>query len=245
MSKEQEAVEVVQDYDPVKDRKLLWKIDLNLIPLFCMVYAVQFMGKVSNASGGVLGIRRDLNMDGDKFAWTGTAFFLGFLLFVFPANTILQRFPPAKVTAIFIISWGIVQCLLSAPNYAGYIFLRILLGVLESVVSPAMVIILSQWYRKEEQFLRTAFWVSSNGLGIIIGGLISYGVAINEYSIESWKIMFIVTGLMAILIGIIFVIHIPDLPTNAWFLNEGEKQMVIERIKVNKNSNGTSSKKHF
>ena len=138
-------------------------------------------------------------MVGDMYSWCGTAFYIGYLAFEFPANAILQRFPLAKATSAFIVVWGIILCLHAVPKtYAGVITLRTVLGILESAVTPAMVIFTSQWYKAEEQFLRTALWFSCNGLGIIIGGAIAYGVASHEahYSLEAWKVLFITTGLM-------------------------------------------------
>lgn len=231
--------------DEETNRKLLRKIDMYLLPLICMLYAFQFMDKTTTSYAAVMGFKTDFNMVGDMYSWCGTAFYLGYLFFEFPANALLQRFPLAKATSAFIIVWGIILCLHAAPKtYAGIIALRTILGVLESAVTPAMVIFTSQWYRAEEQFLRTAFWFSCNGLGIIIGGAIAYGVASHEehYSIEAWKVLFLVTGSMTIITGVLFYIHIPDYPSKAWFLTETEKKLVVERIRSNQQGFGN---KHF
>lgn len=232
------------EYDPVADKKLLKKIDTYLLPLLCFLYACQFMDKVTNGSAAVLGLRTDLHMQGTMYSWTGTSFYLGYLAFEFPANAILQRFPVAKATAFFIIVWGAILCLHSTPKYAGFIVLRTLLGAFESTVSPAMVIITGQWYRKEEQFFRTSIWFCFNGLGIIMGSAIAYGCAVHgdKYSMEAWKVLFIVTGLMTIAVGFMFLFHIPDDPSGAWFLTAEEKLMVVARIRTNKQGFGN---KHF
>lgn len=232
------------ELDAETDKKLLRKIDLYLLPLLCLLYALQFMDKSTNSYASVMGLKKDLNMRGNQYSWTGTAFYLGYLAFEFPANMILQRFPLAKTTAAFIFAWGVILCLHATPNYAGFIALRTLLGVFESSISPAMVILTGQWYRKEEHFLRTAIWFSCNGLGIIMGGAIGYPCEKHSasYSIAGWKVLFIVTGLMTIVLSITFFLHIPDNPTKAWFLTEHEKLLVVERIRVNQQGFGN---KHF
>lgn len=233
---------IVLDKDT--DRKLLRKIDLYIMPLLCFLYACQFMDKISNSYAAVMGLREDLNMVGDMYSWSGTAFYLGYLFFEFPASALLQRFPVAKTTGAFIVFWGVILCLHSVPNYAGFIFLRTFLGMLESAVTPAMVIITGQWYKSEEHFIRTSIWFSFNGFGTIMGGLIAYGLAhrADSYSIEAWKILFIITGLMTIFVGVLFLLHIPDSPATAWFLSEEEKLMVVERIRSNNQGFGN---KHF
>ncbi|VEU21358.1 DEKNAAC102248 [Brettanomyces naardenensis] len=245
-----EAMELAIDNEGVvldaeEDKKLLRKIDLYLLPLICLLYAFQFMDKTTLSYAAVMGLRTDFKMTGDQYSWCGSAFYLGYLIFVFPANALIQRFPLAKTTAIFIALWGVILCLhAAAGSYAGFVTLRVLLGILESAVTPAMVLITSAWYKKEEQFLRTAIWFSCNGLGTIIGGGIAYGIADNEanFSITAWKALFIITGVITIVLGAVFYLHIPDIPSKAWFLSEHEKRLVVERIRSNQQGFGN---RHF
>lgn len=233
------------ELDEASDRRLLRKIDVYLMPLICLLYACQFMDKTTTSYAAVMGFKEDFNMVGDMYSWCGTAFYLGYLVFEFPANTLIQRFPLSKATAAFILVWGVILCLHATPqNYAGVVVLRTLLGMLESAVTPAMVIFTSQWYRKEEQFLRTALWFSCNGIGITLGGGIAYGVAAHalHYSMAGWKILFVVTGLMTVVIGVLFLVHIPDSPADAWFLSAREKALVVERIRTNQQGFGN---RHF
>ena len=223
------------------DRRLLWKIDLFLLPLVSFLYAIQYMDKVSTSFAAIMGLRSYYNMHGNQYSWTGSAFYLGYLIFEFPMSLALQRFPVSKFVSINIILWGLIICLHATPaNYAGFITLRTLLGIFESAVTPAMVILTGQWYKAEEQFLRTAIWFSFNGIGVILGSSISYGLAIrpDSYSMESWKVLFIIMGCMTIAIGFTFIIHIPDIPVKAWFLNTQEKKEVVLRIKTNQQGFG-------
>lgn len=228
--------------DEATNARLLRKTDLFLAPVMCFLYACQFMDKVSISYASVMGLRPDLNMQGDMYSWAGTAFYLGYLFFEFPASYLLQRFPVAKTVSVFIVIWGVILCLHAVPQYAGFIALRTLLGMFESAVTPAFVILTSQWYRAEEQFLRTTVWFAFNGFGTIMGSSIAYGLAIrNNYTMEAWKVLFIAIGLMTIFMGFIVMVHIPDTPVQAWFLSEEEKTLVVERIR--KNNQGFGNKK--
>ncbi|KAG5362762.1 putative transporter [Yarrowia sp. B02] len=222
------------ELDPETDRRLLRKTDLYLCPVMMFVYAVQFMDKSTNSTASVMGLRDDLGMKGDMYSWTGTAFYLGYLAFEFPAVYLLQRFPLIKTLSAFIIVWGIVLCLHATPNYAGFIALRTILGMLESAVTPAFVIVTAQWYKREEQFLRTAIWLGANGIGIIVGSLMAYGLANNDnLPIHGWKLVFIITGVITIVAGIVVLFHIPDDPSKAWFLTPEERKLVLIRIRSN------------
>lgn len=220
--------------DPETDRRILRKTDLFLCPLMMLVYAVQYLDKSTNATAAVMGLREDLKMQGDDFAWSGTAFYLGFLIFEFPSVYLLQHFPLVRTVSVFIVLWGVVLCLHATPNYPGFIALRAILGMLESAVTPCFVILTSQWYKREEQFLRTSFWIGANGLGLMVGSFMAYGLAVNQHlSIAGWRLIFIITGVITIFVGLLVYFHIPDDPSKAWFLNEEERELVILRIRNN------------
>ncbi|RCK65616.1 Allantoate permease [Candida viswanathii] len=230
----------VVELDEKEAKKLLRKIDLFLLPVMCLLYCFQFMDKLTTSYASVMGLRTGLHMKGDMYSWTTSAFYLGYLAFEFPASFLLQRFPVAKTVSVFIILWGMILALHSVPNYAGFVALRTILGALESSVTPAFTIITAQWYKKEEQFLRTSWWFASNGIGTIVGLAIAYGLYIHDggYTLPAWKIVFIVTGVLTIFLGFIILFHIPDTPAGAWFLNDHEKVMVVERIRTNQQGFG-------
>lgn len=231
--------------DPKEERKLLFKIDCFLLPLICLLYAVQFMDKLTTSYASVMGLRQDLHMTGNQYSWTGSAFYLGYLVFEFPCAYALQRFPVINTVSVFIILWGMIMCLHAVPQYAGFVTLRTILGALESSVTPAFVIVTAQWYKKDEVFLRTALWYSFNGVGMMLGsGAIAYNLHkhMDRYPIEAWKLIFIITGSITIFLGILIFFHIPNKPTQAWFLNDREKRLVVERIRINQQGFGN---KHF
>ncbi|RCK58116.1 Allantoate permease [Candida viswanathii] len=235
-----EAVEL----DEKEARKLVRKIDLYLLPVMCLLYCFQFMDKLTTSYASIMGLREDLHMHGNMYSWTSTAFYLGYLVFEFPASLLLQRFPVTKTVSVFIILWGMILCLHSVPQYGGFVALRTLLGAFESAVTPAFTIITAQWYKKDEQFLRTSWWFASNGIGTILGLAVAYGLYIHKesYSLPAWKLVFIITGVLTVALGFVIMAHIPDSPAGAWFLNEHEKVMVVERIRTNQQGFGN---RHF
>lgn len=162
-----EAMKLLQEAEklvitPEEDRKLLWKLDLCMFPLMCLLYAVQFMDKVSTSSAAVMGLRTDLKMHGNQYSWVGSAFYFGYLLFnLGPGQFIFQKTKKlAKGLTVFVIIWGLILTLHAAPsvNYASFIFLRVLLGCAESMVTPCFTIITSQYWKQEEQFTRISLW---------------------------------------------------------------------------------------
>ncbi|KAH3899981.1 related to Allantoate permease [Saccharomycodes ludwigii] len=232
------------------DKKLLRKIDIYLLPFICILYAIQFMDKVTNADAAIMGLIPDLKMHGDQFSWTGSAFYFGYLggLFVFPPLLQSSRWFMKNVSVIVIL-WGMVLAChaASSVNYASFIFLRCLLGFLESAITPSFIILMCQYWKQNEQFVRMCLWFSFNGLGTILSGVLSYGLYIREYSysMQAWKVLFVITGIITIFLGGILWFHIPDNPSKAWFLTEREKLMVVQRLRSNQQGFGNRHVKKY
>ncbi|SCU85718.1 LAFA_0D17326g1_1 [Lachancea sp. 'fantastica'] len=236
---------------PEEDARLVRKIDLYMFPLLCLLYAIQFMDKISNGSAAVMGLREDLKMHGDQYSWVGSAFYFGYLFFnMGPGQFIFQKSRwLAKTLAVFVVVWGVFLALHAVPSvtYPTFILLRVLLGCAESMVTPTFTIITSQYWKKEEQFMRVCLWFGFNGLGSIWANSLAYGLYIRQdsYSIDAWRVLFVITGLITVAVGFAIFFHIPDDPSKAWFLSEREKFMVVERIRSNQQGFGNHNIKWY
>lgn len=98
------------------------------------------------------------------------------------------------------------------------------MGALESVVAPCFVIIVARWYQREEQPIRQVVWFAGTPLFAIFGGLIGYAMGhIEDPSIATWRIMFLIFGGITFIWGIIIFFWFPADPSTAWCLSEEER----------------------
>ncbi|SCU77251.1 LAMI_0A00320g1_1 [Lachancea mirantina] len=243
------ALQVSQhkDVDPEADRRLTRKIDMIVFPTMALVYAAQFLDKTSMSYAAVMGLQKDLKMKGNMYSWSGTSFYLGYLVFEYPAAWLLQRFPLAKTLGVFLIIWGFVLTLTSVATYPGFIAIRTILGMLESSTSMGFMLLTAQYYHRKHQGSRTSFWVAFNGLGQIIGGSMAYGLAKrqNTLPMPGWKLVFIICGVITIFLGFAFLLIIPDTPFKAWFLNDFEKELIVQRLRENQQGVGNHKFKRY
>lgn len=147
----------------------------------------------------------------------------------------MRRLPIAKYTSANIVVWGAVLTLHAAvSNYGGLLAARFFLGIFEATVTPAFVIITSMWYKQAEQGRRMGYWLSCNGITLILMAVIGYGLsAIKHADIASWKILFLILGLLTTLTGCICAWYMPDNVLNARFLDSKEKNIAAQQIRSN------------
>ncbi|KAI4715698.1 putative MFS allantoate transporter [Aureobasidium sp. EXF-10727] len=214
----------VIELDEATNKRLLRKIDWNLMPVMCIVYGLNYLDKTT-LSYASFDVRDRMFCRQSGLRAKKIRFYFGYIAWEYPTNRLLQRLPLGKYSAANIILWGMTLCTFAAvKNFSG--------GV--------------AWYTKKEQGSRTSIWFSFNGFAQIFGGLVAYGIAkgtrLHGSSIEPWKIIFLVTGCLTICIGFIFLWVVPDSQLNARFLSKEDRVLAIERVRCNQQGIGN---KHF
>lgn len=220
------------------------KIDRRVPILLALVYFSQFLDKTLLNYAAITG----LPIKGNQYSIVASGFYFGYLAWVLPTASIAQRFPwggPTVYLGLNVMAWGVVlACAAINPTFGPFFALRFLLGMLESCVTPILISTVVAFYRAEEQAVRIACFYACNGLTQIVGPLIAYAVTYYTgaaFGYQPWRLLYVVFGLFAFVLGIIVVIWLPASPNRARFLNEHEQRVALERVRDN--AAGTTQKK--
>lgn len=91
--------------------------------------------------------------------------------------------------------WGIATCCMSlVQTFGQLVALRTIVGVLEAGFAPGILLILSSWYRKNEQSKRFAFYISAAVLSGAFGGIIAGGITGSldgAHGLRGWRWLFV------------------------------------------------------
>ncbi|KAJ7860099.1 MFS general substrate transporter [Mycena olivaceomarginata] len=233
-----------EELDPAEADRIKRKIDRHLMPLMCTLYWIQFMDKATLGNAAILGILKSAKLTTNQFNWLGTIFYLSYLAFDFPQNLALQRFPVAKWMSINIFVWAIaLACHAACKDFGGLLVVRLVLGMCEGCVTAGFLLVTAMFYTRTEQTLRVGYWFLMNGTAQIISGFVSFGcLHIHTESFQPWQWLMIITGVVTLVISVVFWVFFPDSPTTAWFLTPDERVKAVLRIKVNQTG---VENKHF
>ncbi|KAI0049609.1 MFS general substrate transporter [Auriscalpium vulgare] len=234
------------DFTDEYNRRLRRKLDLWIPPLCAAVYFTQFLDKTSLNYARHAPIM-NFPIKGQNYNLVSQAFYIGFLVWEFPTVYISQKLRLAKYLGTNIVLWGIVlMAHAAAPSFGAFFALRFLLGMFESCVAPSLILIISMFYKKEEQATRISwFYVMvshiANGLTSVFGGFVAYGISFYDgHRIAPYKILYLVLGGLAIIVGICVLIWMPDSPVHAQLLTQEEKIAALERVR--NDQGGTSNR---
>lgn len=101
-------------------------------------------------------------------------------------------------------------------------------------VSPAFIIITSIWYKRREHPLRTATWISMNGMSQIIGALMMFGIGHGHMALSAWRSLFLICGGLTVAVGVLFLLAMPRDTTTAWFLTAREREVATQRLALDR-----------
>ncbi|KAG2223092.1 hypothetical protein INT45_008940 [Circinella minor] len=231
-----------------EERALVRKLDLYIMPIICILDFIQFLDKSTINYAALFGFKEELGLNGTEYSLLGSLFYVGYFVYQFPNNYFLQRFSVARYIGVIVTLWGVIlACTALTTNFAQVATLRFLLGLFEAGIYPALTLLVSTCYRRSEQAARLgAFWIW-NGIALIIGGLLSYGIGTMEddLGVSRWKWIMIILGACTVFMGFVSFFFLVDNPkSKALNLNAEQEILVEERTRDNAVVRTTTIKMH-
>ncbi|KAJ3522928.1 hypothetical protein NM208_g12657 [Fusarium decemcellulare] len=225
---------------PEEARRVRWKIDLIVLPIIAGTVILSAVDKLVISNAAIMGMTDDLNLVGNEYSWTGSIFYLGFLIFEYPQAILIQRLPVAKLLAACILSWAVMLfCSAATHNFAGLAAVRFIFGCAEAGAFPTASILTVMWYSNREQPVRVAIWY--NQLSSIFSGIVSYGISQTHTRLAQWRLLFIVLGGFTVIWSAAILAFLPDSPVSAWWLSPRERYVAVRRVQ--KNNTGIEDKR--
>ena len=197
---------------------------LRIIPVALIMYTISYIDRtnVSLALDPKLSPMMEyLGMD-DKIKGNAVGiFFFGYLLLQIPSGYLANRWSPRKLVSIFLIFWGVcaVGCGL-VNNVTQFKVMRFMLGVAESGVFPATLVLLCNWFPRQERARANAYWnlcqpLAVAGAAPITGALLG---------LWGWRTALIVEGALPFVWLPIWWYFISDHPRQAKWISKEERE---------------------
>lgn len=197
-----------------------WKI---IIPIAFITYSLAYLDRSNYSLGTAGGLRESLGITPGIDALLGGLFFLGYFIFQVPAAHYAEHRSVSKLIFWCLIFWSIFASAQGVIPWVWLLFVdRFLLGVVEAAIIPAMLIFLAHWFTQRERARANTFLILGNPVTVM------WMSAISGYLIAatSWRWMFIVEGLPALVWAFVFRRVTADHPRNAAWLEDSEKEAI-------------------
>ncbi|KAJ5157321.1 uncharacterized protein N7482_008421 [Penicillium canariense] len=221
--------------DPVKERKLLWKLDLCICPLVMSIFLVAYLDRSNLGNAAVAGMPEDIGLVGNQLGNAVSLFYATYVFFEIPFSMLLKKLRPNRLISALIIGFSAsITAAGFIKNVAGLYITRLCLGIFESGLFPCLTVLLTTFYKREEQAQRISYLFVSAALSGGFGGLLAFGLIRLDGAcgLEGWRWLFIVEGLMSAVVGIATFFFLPNDYETAYFLNEEDKKIMRIRMQL-------------
>jgi MFS family permease len=173
----------------------------------------------------------DLKLTSNQYSIALVVFFVTYVVFEPPSNMLLVRFKPSVYLPVIMTIWGVMAVI---QDFKHLVALRVLVGVFEAGFAPGILLIISSWYKKEEQSKRFGVYMSaailSGAFGGLLAGAITGGMD-GTGGLRGWRWLFLVEGAATIVWAICASFILLDFPANSKRLTERERAIAIARLR--------------
>lgn len=226
--------------DKIIARRLLWKIDLWILPILTLVYLMSSMDRSDIGNAQIAGMQKALHVSNDMWPNIISLFYVGFIISFPFGNLLLRKLTPPVVIGSAVLIWGIpTVCLLAVTTYSQAVGLRVIIGVGEGLVHCSGLY-LSIWYTPRELATRASIYGAASSLAGAFNGLIAYAIVTglaHKPPFAPWQWIFLIEGVMAIGVGLIALFLLPPVPEKLRFgFTSDEKRLALRRTRQANNT---------
>ncbi len=192
-----------------------------LLPVVFVTYSLAYLDRANYGFGAAAGLAQSLHITEARSALLAALFFLGYFAFQVPGMLVARRFSSTRLAFVALLLWGTLAGLTGVIRSFVWLALdRLLLGVAESVIFPAMLLLLTRWFTRQERSRANTVLMLGNPITVLWMSVLT-GFLIQHLG---WQRTFILEGVPAILWAFFWIAVVKDEPAEARWVPAAEVQ---------------------
>lgn len=194
-----------------------------VLPAVFVTYSLAYLDRANYGFGAAAGLAATLHIDGRQSSLLSALFFLGYFLFQVPGVILARKRSASLLVAISLVAWGTLAALTGVlRSFWMLALVRFLLGVAESFIFPAMLLLLTRWFTRRERSRANALLILGNPLTVL------WMSAMTGFLIQAvgWQRTFILEGIPSVVWAFGWLAIMRDRPAQArWMTEEAAAQL--------------------
>jgi sugar phosphate permease len=207
---------------------------LYLLPAVFVTYSLAYLDRANYGFGAAAGLAATLHITGKDSSLLSALFFLGYFAFQLPGAMFARKRSASWLVFAALVAWGLLAALTGVLRQFWLLALdRFLLGVAESCIFPAMLLLLTRWFTRAERSRANTILILGNPVTVIWMSAIT-GFLIQDFG---WQKTFILEGVPSMLWAVVWILFVRDKPSEArWMTPEAatllERRLSQEQMSV-------------
>lgn len=206
------------------------KFAKRMVPFLIALFVVSWLDRV-NVGFAKLKMLDDLGFSEAVFGFGAGIFYLGYLIFEIPSNLLLEKIGGRKTLARIAFLWGLASiATMFVTTSTEFYVVRFFLGAFEAGLYPGLVVYLSYWFPARRRAEMLGLVITAIPIAGILGGPVSGLIMENMVGyggLANWQWLFLLEGIPSLVMGVVTLVFLVDKPSQAHYLTEREKEIVI------------------
>jgi len=197
------------------------------LPAAFITYSLAYLDRANYGFGAAAGLAETLHITGSENSLLSSLFFLGYFTFQIPGARFARTNSARWLIFVSLIFWGTLAALTGVIRHFWLLALdRFLLGVAESIIFPAMLLLLTRWFTRDERSRANSILILGNPVTVL------WMSAITGYLIQAfgWQTTFILEGLPSVAWALAWILLVRDHPAEATWLEPAAAKRLEERL---------------
>lgn len=204
----------------------------RIIPAAFVMYTIAYIDR-TNFSLAIPALQADLSLSSQYAGIAAGVFFFGYFIFQVPGGHLAQKWSARKYIFWALLAWGAFATLCGlAQSVEELLVYRFCLGLAEGGVWPATMVLLSNWFPREERARASGYWVLCQPVAIVVSNPIS-GWLLDHYS---WRVMFVAEGLLPVVFAPLWWWAVKDNPAEAPWVKDQERLYLKQALQQEQES---------
>jgi sugar phosphate permease len=212
-----------------------------VIPVAVVMYMLAYLDR-TNVAVILPYIGDDFPLSASAKGLASGIFFLGYLILQIPAAVLAVKWSARKTVLVLMIAWAVAAVLCGLVRNETQLHLaRLLLGLFEGGVWPAVLILLASWFPQAERARANALWMTCLPISAIIMSPLS-GLMLDHMS---WRWVFVLQGLPPLLWAIVWWFAVADRPAQARWISAEEREYLETTLKAEEDAKPAFAKQGY
>jgi ACS family tartrate transporter-like MFS transporter len=208
-------------------------VALRLLPFLFLMYIVNYLDRISLAYAAI-GMSRDVGFN-DRVIGLGIGvFFVSYVALQIPGALLVERWSARRMISLTLLAWGSLTALTALVHTPMQLYLaRFVLGAAEAGFFPGVVVYLSHWFIRADRAKATSNFMAAIPLSFIIGSpLAGWILGHHWFGLEGWRLLFVLEGAPAVVLGVVAYFVLTDWPHEAEWLTPEQRGWLAQELEV-------------
>ncbi|WPB89308.1 MFS transporter [Streptomyces malaysiensis] len=196
----------------------------------------------SELSGG-------LGLSDVAFGLASGIFFLSYVLCEVPSNRLAHRLGPRIWIPRIMLTWGVVAVATALVHSPAQLYLaRILLGIAEAGMAPAVFLCIAQWYPERHRGRALSAFYLGIPLAMVIGNPLTGWILDTTHrlgGIDGWRWVFVIEGAAALVLVPLALARLTKSPAQARWLSDEERDWLTSTLAEEEKAKAPSAPHSF